>query len=77
MNNARILLPFLLLFLLPACSTVDKLTGQKKEEAPLPGERVSILELQKQLEPDDDALKAQGFISPSAWNNEFWPQGGG
>lgn len=32
MNNARILLPFLLLFLLPACSTVDKLTGQKKKK---------------------------------------------
>lgn len=76
MNHIRILLLFLL-FLLPACSTIDKLTGQKKEKTPLPGERVSILELQKQLEPDDDALNAQGFISPSVWNNDFWPQGGG
>ena len=52
-----------------ACSGDDK--------KPLEGERVSILELQKNLEPESDALDAQGFIAPTIWRNEFWPQAGG
>lgn len=44
---------------------------------PLEGERISILELQRRLEPDDAALNAQGFIAPNPWKNEFWPQAGG
>ena len=52
---------------LTACSSDDK-------DAPLPGERLSILELQRHLEPDDAALSAQGYVAPTAWKNEFWPQ---
>lgn len=55
---------------LTACSSDDK-------DAPLPGERLSILELQRHLEPDDAALSAQGYVAPTAWKNEFWPQAGG
>lgn len=55
---------------LAACAGDDK-------DAPLPGERISILELQRNLEPDSEALDAQGFIAPEAWENEFWPQAGG
>lgn len=55
---------------LAACSSDD-------DKAPLPGERISILELQRALEPDDAALSAQGFIAPQPWKNEFWPQAGG
>lgn len=44
---------------------------------PLEGQRISVLELQRTLEPDDAALEAQGFIAPSAWQNDFWPQNGG
>lgn len=51
--------------------------GSDKDKAPLPGERISILELQRALEPDDAALSAQGFVAPQAWKNEFWPQAGG
>lgn len=47
------------------------------DDAPLPGDRISILELQRRLEPDDAALSAQGFVAPTAWKNEFWPQAGG
>lgn len=47
------------------------------EKGPLPGERVSVLEMQRSLEPDSDALNAQGFIAPQPWSNEFWPQNGG
>lgn len=55
---------------LTACSSDD-------DKAPLPGERISILELQRRLEPDDAALSAQGFVASQAWKNEFWPQAGG
>ena len=61
--------------LLGACSM--GWLGDEPEAPPLPGERVSILELQKQLEPDDEAVKAQGFVAPSSWANEYWPQAGG
>lgn len=47
------------------------------EPPPLKGERISVLELQKSLEPDDMALEAQGLVMPKAWRNEFWPQVGG
>lgn len=55
---------------LSACSGDD-------DKAPLPGERLSILELQRRLEPDDTALSAQGFVAPQPWKNDFWPQAGG
>lgn len=62
--------------LLTGCSTVGDVF-KSDDETPLPGERVSILELQKQIEPDNAVLDAQGFIAPEAWNNEYWPQAGG
>ncbi len=58
---------------LNACSILDS----EGTEKPLEGERISILELQKNLEPDDAAMEAQGFVAPPAWRNEFWPQAGG
>jgi len=56
--------------LLTACGSSDK-------KKPLPGARVSVLELQRHIEPDNPALKAEGFIAPPAWKNDFWPQAGG
>ncbi len=50
---------------------------ESDKDAPLKGERISVLELQKELEPDDAALESQGLIMPEAWTNEFWPQVGG
>lgn len=47
------------------------------EKQPLPGERVSVLELQRALEPSDAALKAEGFVAPAPWKNDFWTQAGG
>jgi outer membrane protein assembly factor BamB len=55
------------------CSAFDG----NDNDAPLEGERISVLELQRNLEPDSAALEAQGFIAPQAWANEFWPQNGG
>lgn len=62
--------------LLTGCSTVkDMFTSE--DDKPLPGTRVSVLEMQRQIEPDDATLEAQGFIAPAPWHNEFWPQAGG
>jgi outer membrane protein assembly factor BamB len=57
-------------FALNACSTTD-------DKAPLPGERISVLALQKTLEVDNEILNAEGFVVPEPWKNEFWPQSGG
>lgn len=51
--------------------------GDDDDAPPLEGERISILELQRHLEPDDTAMNAQGFVAPQPWKNEFWPQSGG
>lgn len=59
-----------ILVLLSACSDKD-------DAPPLEGERISVLELQRSLEPDDPLLEAQGLQMPPAWQNEFWPQVGG
>jgi len=66
------LLPALLLgsLLLSGCTADTK-------DMPLPGERQSILQLQTKLEPENTTLDAQGFIAPTAWSNEYWPQTGG
>ncbi|MGB0719169.1 MAG: PQQ-binding-like beta-propeller repeat protein, partial [Bdellovibrionales bacterium] len=58
---------------LGACSVFE----DKNDRPPLPGERLSVLELQKSLEPDNTMLEAQGLITPPEWKNEFWPQAGG
>lgn len=56
---------------LAACDSFD----DKKE--PLKGERISVLDLQQSLEPEDTVLEEQGLIAPAEWKNEFWPQVGG
>ncbi|MCB9983849.1 MAG: PQQ-binding-like beta-propeller repeat protein [Rhodospirillales bacterium] len=49
----------------------------KDEPPPLEGERISVMQMQKNLEPDDPVLETQGLIMPPEWTNEFWPQVGG
>lgn len=61
---------------LTGCSLLSSWFDEE-EDPPLPGERISVLELQKALEPEDPVLEAQGLLAPSAWRNEFWPQVGG
>jgi outer membrane protein assembly factor BamB len=66
---ALLLIPFLL----TACSFFDS----EPEEKPLPGERISILDLQKNLQPDG-STDASSFIEiPALTNNKEWPQAGG
>lgn len=59
------------------CSSVSNLFGGGDNEVPLEGERISVLELEQALEPDDATLEAQGLIAPAPWKNSFWPQSGG
>jgi len=63
------------LLLLSACSIGN--IFDSNEAPPLEGERISVLELQKSLEPDDPVLESQGLLAPEEWMNEFWPQVGG
>jgi outer membrane protein assembly factor BamB len=57
---------------LTACSVF-----KEKEEYILPGERISIMELQQSLEPDAQELNAGEIVIPGSWKNAFWPQAGG
>lgn len=64
-----------LALLASGCSKVDSMFSS--EDPPLPGERISILDLQKSLSPDTNAASAEPLSMPVAWHNEFWPQAGG
>lgn len=64
------------LCLLTSCSSIGDMFSSD-DKKPLPGERIPVLALEKQLEPESAELKAQGFIAPDPWKNEFWPQAGG
>lgn len=56
------------LLLLAACDgEVDRV---------LPGERLSVLQLQAALAPSP-ALEGREIALPEAWTNQFWPQAGG
>jgi outer membrane protein assembly factor BamB len=74
MNKNGLLLTCLAGFVLSACGG-GFFDGN--EEPPLPGDRLSVLELQKSLEPDDFVLEGQGLVMPVAWKNDYWPQAGG
>jgi outer membrane protein assembly factor BamB len=65
-----------LLLITGGCSKVGGIFDGE-DEPPLPGERISVLELQKSLEPDDPQLSSQGLVTPALWKNAFWPQAGG
>jgi len=63
------------------CVLVAGLSGcgtfSSDEELILQGERVSVLDLQTELEPEDTSLIKEGPVLPKPWKNEFWPQAGG
>jgi outer membrane protein assembly factor BamB len=69
-RRGRFLAPLLVLVLLCACD----LFGDKKQ--PLPGERISVLSLDRQLEPDP-ALSAVPIALPPPVANSDWPEPGG
>jgi len=71
------LFPALLLGIsLSACGMGDWL-GDKPERPPLPGERISVLDYEKDLRPEEAAMDAASFDTGEAWQNGAWPQAGG
>lgn len=74
MNNNFLSL-ILTVFLLTGCGTMSNLFGDV-DEPPLPGDRISFLQLEEELEPDP-LLETSRMVLPSAWDNKFWPQTGG
>lgn len=75
LNKSGVLLVSFVSLLLSGCGVNDMF--RQKGKIPIKGERISVLELQKSLEPDDALLEAKGLITPAEWKNEFWPQNGG
>jgi outer membrane protein assembly factor BamB len=70
----RRVLPLLLAAtLLSSCS--DGMFSDEKK-TPLKGERIAVLQLQKDLAPDP-ALQGVPPALPEPWSNQFWPQRGG
>lgn len=74
-NTLKTALLVATIFTLGNCSRISDVFDE--DDAPLPGERISVLELTKSLEPEDAKLDAEGLITPAPWKNEFWPQAGG
>lgn len=62
--------------LLSACS-VGSMFGGDEEKAPLEGDRISVLELQKGLQADSPLQAGQAFELVAPWINSAWPQAGG
>lgn len=68
MPNKWLVAAFLPLLLLGACSSDKK--------PPLPGERLSVLQVQDKLQADKD-IAAEALNLPEAVDNTAWPQAGG
>lgn len=71
--------PFLLAMAILTLGGCSKVSGvfEEKKAPPLEGERISVLELQRTLEPDSTELVKQGVSLPPAQVNAAWPQAGG
>ncbi len=61
---------------LAGCDTARTILGTDKEPPPIPGKRVSVLALEKSLEPDPDSV-ALTIRLPRPKNNVEWAQKGG
>jgi outer membrane protein assembly factor BamB len=74
---ARPVLPALLavVLVLAGCSTAKQLFTEHRNP-PLKGERISVLQLQRDLVANPD-LKDTPVQLPEAWTNQLWPQAGG
>lgn len=75
MKKYGTLMAFGAALLLSGCSSLSGMFADDKEP-PLPGERISILQLQKELSPDA-ALANTPLGLPEVWANDSWPQTGG
>jgi outer membrane protein assembly factor BamB len=60
-------------FLLSGCGIMDWFD---KKKPPLPGERISVFQDRKEIEPDKD-MAGVPVVLPAPFVNESWPQSGG
>ena len=74
MKNCKAFLVVTVL-LLSGCSTVSDMFEDSNDTV-LPGERISVLQLQKDLVPSPE-LSSKAIVLPDTWVNQFWPQAGG
>ena len=61
---------------LSGCETAKTIIGSDQEPPPIPGKRISVLALEKSLEPDPD-LAGAPIRLPRPQENLAWPQMGG
>ena len=74
MKRALFLTALLLSTGLAACS--DGWFGEKDDKPPLKGERISVLDYEKDLRPEENSAPS-AFSSSEAQANDAWPQAGG
>lgn len=74
MKRALLFSALLLSTGITACS--DNWFGDKDERPPLEGQRISVLDYERDLRPDEDA-KVSSFVSGDMVANDAWPQAGG
>lgn len=75
-KNGRTIFTLLLAaFFLSACGKFEGLLNSS-DLPPLAGERISILQSDRELTPAA-ALQQTPVVLPEAWTNKFWPQAGG
>ncbi len=75
MNNKNTLLLVMSVLMLSGCSYTSGLFGgDDDDEVRLEGKRISVLELEKSLQPE---TKNQEVAVADSWNNANWPQAGG
>ncbi len=63
-------------FFLAGCGLLPDWLGESDEDEPLPGQRVSILALDRHMAPDP-AIRGMEVQLPRPYVNESWPQAGG
>ena len=71
----HLLSALLLSVALTACDS--NMFGGKPERAPLKGDRISVLDYEKDLRPEDDISGLDSFSAGDIWQNDSWPQAGG
>jgi len=62
--------------LISGCDTMQDIIGRVPDQEPLPGERISVLALEHELEPDLE-IADQPVRLPRPRINYEWPQTGG
>ena len=71
-----VLLPMLMALLLQSCDTVGGLFGGDSDDTILPGTRISILALERELRPNIESVDTQ-ITLPRPQDTPVWPGAGG